>query len=87
MRHRYRDIKPYGLRLQPSLKSKLDEIVIEKQKTKKGWSLNSEIEVRLEEGLKEKRGLADFTDGELLDELIRRFGREAFIIQVIKKET
>jgi len=87
MRYRYRDIKPYGLRLQPSLKDKLDAIVIEKQKTDRSWSLNSEIETRLEESLMEKRALASYTDGELIDELIRRFGRDAFVIQVVKKET
>lgn len=72
--------------MQPPLKDKLDAIVIEKQKTDRSWSLNSEIETRLEESLMEKRALASYTDGELIDELISRFGRESVVIQVIKKE-
>lgn len=49
-------------------------------------SLNAEITDRLEQSLSQKRDLQDFTDGELIDELIRRWGREKLFIQLGAKE-
>lgn len=80
---KYKNIAPFGLRMQPELRDKLEKLA----KGKPKWSLNSEIVKRLEESLEARHELEAFSDGELLDELIRRFGREAFIIQVTKKET
>jgi hypothetical protein len=78
---KYRDIIPFGLRMQPELKEKLEAAIQGKPK----WSLNSEIVKRLEESLQERHELAAFTDGELIDELIRRWGREAVYIQLGKR--
>lgn len=85
---RYRDIPPYGLRLQPALKEKLDSIVAEKKSKKPDWSLNSEISERLENSLTPRTGLEDFTDGELIDECIRRWGKESVrvVVTVEKKD-
>ena len=83
---KYRDIPPYGLRLQPRLKEKLEAIVKEKKKLKPDWSLNSEIEERLAKSLA-KSALEDFTDGELIDELIRRYGRDAVCIRLGGEKT
>lgn len=81
---KYRDIKPYGLRLQPELKNELDAIVQEKKTNTPDWSLNSEIQKRLEESLQTRNDLAQFSDGELIDELIRRWGRDAVCIRLGK---
>lgn len=78
---KYRDIIPFGLRMQPELKEKLESAIQGKPK----WSLNSEIVKRLEESLQERYELAAFTDGELIDELIRRWGRDAVYIQLGKR--
>ena len=83
---RYRDIPPYGLRLQPPLKAKLDEIVRQKKEEMPDWSLNAEISKRLEESFGKQPGVKEATDGELIDELIRRWGRDAVYIQLGKKE-
>jgi hypothetical protein len=83
---KYKDIPPYGLRLQPDLKEKLDAIVREKKKKTPDWSLNSEIAKRLEESLQVRNDLAQFSDGEMIDELIRRWGRDLVCIQLGKKQ-
>jgi hypothetical protein len=81
---KYRDIAPYGLRLQPDLKAKLDAVVQKKKSKTPDWSLNSEISQRLEESFAERNQLKDFTDGELIDELIRRWGRDGVYIRLGK---
>lgn len=65
------NISPFNLRLQPELKSQL-----ESEARKSGRSLNAEITERLEESLGAARGLAAYSDGQLLDEVIKRWGRE-----------
>jgi hypothetical protein len=83
---KYRDIPPYGLRLQPELKAKLDAIVQTQKAKIPDWSLNSEISKRLDESLQARNELRQFTDGELIDELIRRWGRDAVYIQLGKQQ-
>lgn len=75
---KYSTIVPFGLRLQPELKAKLEKEAYSKPK----WSLNSEIVKRLEESLEHRHDLAKFTDGELIDELVRRWGRDAVQIHL-----
>lgn len=80
---KYSNIAPFGLRMQPELKKALEDIA----KGKPKWSLNAEIVERLDESLKTRQELAQFTDGELIDELIRRWGREAVFVQLGKPPT
>jgi len=75
---KYKNIAPFGLRMQPNLRSKLEEAAAGKPK----WSLNAEIVERLEESLKTRHELGAFSDGELIDELIRRWGRERIFIRI-----
>lgn len=60
----------FNLRLQSDLKETLHFLA-----RKNASSLNSEMVDRLERSLTDKRDLRDYTDGELIDELIRRWGR------------
>lgn len=71
------NITPYGLRLQPDLKAKLER---EARKTPR--SLNAEITSRLEESFSKSKELKDYSDGELVDELIKRYGRDGVFIQL-----
>lgn len=71
------NIHPTGVRLQPDLKAEL-----ERQARKVPRSLNAEIVDRLEKSLAPKLELPDYTDGELIDELIRRYGRERIYIRL-----
>lgn len=70
--------------MQPDLKKKLEDAAYGKPK----WSLNSEIVKRLEDSLSERHELSQFSDGELIDELMRRWGRDAIQLTVrdMKKE-
>lgn len=47
-------------------------------------SLNAEIVARLEHSISAKHDIKDFTDGELIDELIRRWGRDQVLIHLGK---
>lgn len=75
-------INPIGLRLQPDLKMKLDTA-----RKMVPQSLNAEIVERLEQSFQVRHELEKFSDGELIDELIRRWGREAVYIQLGTKPT
>jgi hypothetical protein len=77
---KYQNIAPFGLRMQPDLRKKLEE----KIKGRPKWSLNSEIVERLEGSLAARHELEAFTDGELIDELINRWGRDAVFIRLGK---
>lgn len=48
-------------------------------------SLNAEITERLEQSLVQKRELKDYSDGELIDELVRRWGRDHVLIRFGKE--
>lgn len=77
-----RNIAPFGLRMQPELRKALEKAMRGKPK----WSLNAEIVERLGYSLRYRRDLDAFSDGELIDELIRRWGRDAVHIQLGKEE-
>jgi hypothetical protein len=70
-------IKPYGLRMQPDIRRVLEDAAKGKEQ-----SLNSEIVSRLESSLEVRDELAAFSDGELIDELIKRWGRDAIYIRL-----
>ncbi|MGE5650923.1 MAG: Arc family DNA-binding protein [Bacillota bacterium] len=74
------NIAPFGLRLQPDLKATL-----EREARKIPRSLNAEIAHRLEQSLVTHKELADYSDGELIDELLRRYGRDQVFIQLGRK--
>ena len=77
-----RDLAPFTIRIPPDLKESLQKIAEEKL----GGSLNSEILDRLTDSLKDKKELKDFSDGELIDELIKRWGRENVSIRLGEPE-
>lgn len=74
---KYKYIVPFGLRMQPELKKQLDT-----HAKAAGRSLNSEIVERLERSLEAKTGIDDYTDGEIIDALVRRWGRERVFIRL-----
>lgn len=67
----------FNLRLQPDLKATLERLA-----RKVPQSLNAEITARLEQSLVSSKELKDYSDGELVDELIRRWGRDRVLIQL-----
>jgi hypothetical protein len=76
----YKDINPLGVRFPAELKEK-----IEKSAARNHRSLNAEIVARMIEAYEKSSAVRDYTDGELIDELIRRWGREAVYIQLGKR--
>jgi len=79
-KQKLQNIAPFGLRMQPDLKSSL-----EKAARKIPRSLNAEIVSRLEQSLATRRDLKDYSDGELIDELLRRYGRDGVLIRLGKE--
>lgn len=77
-----RNIAPFGLRMQPDLRRALEEAA----QGKPNWSLNAEIVKRLEESLAYRRELDAFSDGEMIDEITRRWGRDAVYIRLGREE-
>lgn len=75
------NITPFGLRMQPDLKA-----AMEKSAKTNRRSLNAEITERLAESLALKRELRNYSDGELIDELILRWGRNAVFIKLGKED-
>lgn len=73
---KYQDIVPFGVRLQPDLKKKLERA------KPKDRSMNAEIIMRLEQSFGIRKNIGEYSDGELLDELIRRWGRDAVAVSV-----
>lgn len=76
----YKDINPFGLRLPAELKAKMEEAAQANHR-----SLNAELVAVIQESLGKRTGLEQFTDGEMIDELIKRWGRDAVLIQLGKK--
>lgn len=74
-------IPTFNLRIQPELKANLERIA-----KKVPRSLNAEITARLEQSLVTTKELKDYSDGELIDELIRRYGRDGVFIQLGTKD-
>lgn len=78
---KFRDLATFNVRMQPSLRTKIEKAAEGKVK----WSLNSEINQRLEESFNVRHGLEQYSDGELIDELVRRWGRDAVLIRLGKE--
>lgn len=76
----YKDINPFGLRIPAELRD-----VIEKSAAENHRSLNAEIVATMLEHYRGSTALAKFSDGELIDELIRRWGREQVFIRLGKE--
>ena len=76
-KQKLQNISPYNLRLQPDLRKAL-----ERSARTVPRSLHAEITERLEQSLALQKELKDYTDGELIDELIRRWGRDAVSIRL-----
>jgi hypothetical protein len=79
---KFRDITPFNLRMQPELKAKVEAAARGKVK----WSINAEINHRLESSFDTRQDLEQFSDGELVDELIKRWGRDAVYIRFGKPD-
>lgn len=73
-----RDIAPFGLRMPSVLKER-----IEKHARKNSRSINSEIVGRLADSLDlSERPLCNYSDGELIRELMDRYERGAVSIRI-----
>lgn len=73
-----RDIAPFGLRMPAKLKA-----AIEAWAAKHSRSINSEIVGRLVDSLDESaRPLRSYSDGDLIKELVDRYGRGAISIRI-----
>lgn len=73
-----RDIAPFGLRMPVDLKAK-----IESWAHKHARSINSEIVGRLVDSVEESaRPLRSYSDGDLIRELIERYGRGQITIRI-----
>jgi hypothetical protein len=70
-----RDTNPLAVRLPADLKTKITDAAAESRR-----SLNAEMVVRLEKSF--GRPLADYTDGQLIEELMSRYGRGELFIRV-----
>lgn len=64
--------------MQAPLRKKLEQSIEGKAK----WSLNSEINQRLEESFNQRHSLEQYSDGELIDELVRRWGRDRVFVRL-----
>lgn len=78
----FKDIPPLGIRFPAALKEK-----IQKAANMNNRSMNAEIVARMTESFEGRNDLQVFTDGELIDELIRRWGRDAIKLSVEKKNS
>ena len=75
-----RDIAPFGLRIPDNLKTRLEEAAHENLR-----SLNSEMLVRLDKSF--ARPLEDYSDGDLIAELMRRYERGDIYVRIGKTES
>jgi hypothetical protein len=70
-----RDISPFGLRIPDDLKTRLEDAAARNRR-----SLNSEMLARLEASF--AGPLDDYSDGELIAELMSRYGRGEIYVRV-----
>lgn len=77
----YKDINPFGVRFPAELSARIKKSAAERHR-----SMNAEIVARMQESYDGKTELQDFTDGELIGELIRRWGRDAVYIRLGREE-
>lgn len=73
-----RDIAPFGLRIPAELKTKIEQAAAKNRR-----SLNAEMVTLMEKCL-EHIPLADYSDGELIADLMRRYGRGEIYIRIGK---
>lgn len=78
----YKDINPFGVRFPSDLRKKIEESAAENHR-----SMNAEVVAQMHTAYKEKTTLTDFSDGELIDELIRRWGRDRVSIWLGDRDT
>lgn len=76
---KFRDITPFGVRFPTELKEQ-----IEKSAAKNRRSMNAEILAAMQAHYEGVHTLKDASDGQLIDELIRRWGRNAVYIRLGK---
>ncbi len=74
---KFRDITPFNVRFPTELKNKLKAAA-----SKKTGSINAEVIERITASFERSNDLKDFSDGELIDELIHRWGREKVYIRL-----
>jgi molybdopterin converting factor small subunit len=77
----YKDINPFGVRFPAELREKIEQSATENHR-----SMNAEVIAQMLAAYKEKNNLVEFSDGELIDELIRRWGRDAVLIRLGKDD-
>ena len=70
-----REIAPFGVRIPAELKSQIEQAAEEGKR-----SMNSEVVARLEKSFQPQ--LADYTDGELVAELMRRYAPGEIYIRI-----
>lgn len=73
----YKDINPFGFRIPAGLREKAESAAKANDR-----SLNAELVARVRESFESRNELKDFSDGELIDELIRRWGRDRVQIKL-----
>jgi hypothetical protein len=73
----YKDINPFGLRIPTKLREQIEASAKEHHR-----SLNAELVARLQESMEVRNELQQFSDGELIQELILRWGRENIFIEL-----
>lgn len=78
----YKDINPFGVRFPAELRKKIEVSAEQNHR-----SMNAEVVAQMNAAYKEKTTLADFSDGEIIDELIRRWGRDRVSIWLGDRNT
>jgi hypothetical protein len=77
----YKDINPFGVRFPAELRKKVEESAALNHR-----SLNAEIVAQMFDVYRSKSALSDFSDGDLIDELIKRWGRAHVSIRLGSKD-
>lgn len=75
----YKDINPFGLRLPAELKEQVEKFAEENHR-----SLNAELVAVIHQHYQRETLLKGLSNGDLIDELIRRFGKDGITIQIGK---